>query len=24
VAGYETVDGNGQPTVICLDNSTGA
>jgi hypothetical protein len=24
VAGYETTDGNGQPTVICLDSSTGA
>lgn len=23
VAGYETVDGNGQPTVVCLDNATG-
>ncbi len=23
-AGYETVDGNGEPTVICYDNATGA
>lgn len=23
-AGYETTDGNGQPTVICFDSSTGA
>ena len=22
-AGYETVDGNGEPTVVCYDNATG-